>query len=230
MDRVPPFLVLLGFAISIVKSLRNLHDAVFALTPPYELKNIFSHYWSHRIDCKLYGIARANRNLFYEDIIYSSNIQKFTILIVTIDISRFKYFSKCTFPYRLQLSCNRTKQFTPANQKNQCYRLVISNSVLQQISQRSFLLNNTTAAKHLRSCEFQYDSNNLHFIINVIYYNFFLKYSWIFLVLIIWIPYSTECWKNITEMLNIKVWMFFQRWIYVDFYILLILLQYWNKH
>lgn len=81
MDRVPPFLVLVGFAISIIKSLRNLHDAVFALTPPYELKNIFLDYWLHRTIYKLYGIAQAKVEICFIKIFiqwqYSS--QKFTI-------------------------------------------------------------------------------------------------------------------------------------------------------
>lgn len=139
MDRVPPFLVFVGFAISIIKSLRNLHDAVFALTPPYDLKNIFSHYWSHRTGCKLYGIARASRNLFSRYYLFtewSYSSQKFTILILTIDIPRFKWLFKVPFPYRLQLSCNWMKQFTPARKVNATGLLIISNSVLQQISEK----------------------------------------------------------------------------------------------
>lgn len=37
-SRVPPFFIFVGFTVSITKFLRDLHDAVFALTPPYELK------------------------------------------------------------------------------------------------------------------------------------------------------------------------------------------------
>lgn len=65
MDRVPPFLVFVGLAVSIVKSLRDVHDAVFARTPPYELKSTLSHYWSLKFGLRSsWRSARAKRELY----------------------------------------------------------------------------------------------------------------------------------------------------------------------